>query len=83
MKNWQDWYQVRMSKITKLGLNKALEPYQGSLVSALLDVYPEHDWKPWKFEHIHCPASYWRKFEHQKIFFDELSMKLGIKELGI
>ena len=53
--------------------------YRGSLIAALQDLYPEHEWIPWLFRGG-CGRMYWRSEEHRREFFLWLaSQKLRLK----
>jgi hypothetical protein len=59
--------------------------YSTSLVDALSDLYPDHQWLPWKFQK--APRRYWDDAKHQRAFMEFLAyqeLKLrDIKELKI
>lgn len=46
-----------------------LSLYEDSHVKLLQKVFPDYDWKVWKFEHV--PNKYWQSKENQKVFFEE------------
>ena len=49
-KNMEDWYKVTQGDITKNGGRGLLARYHKNSPSlALLNVYPKHNWLPWKF----------------------------------
>lgn len=50
-----------------------LEHYSGSLVDALLAVYPDYSWMVWKFSSV--PNGFWNLL-NQKKFFDWLGNEL-------
>jgi hypothetical protein len=59
--------------------------YGDSLPAALSDVYPDHEWQPWRFSV--APSSYWRTIagsnDPEKIrgFVEELGKQLGVASL--
>lgn len=70
--NYEDWYGVTTADIRKFGGKihdiymqytskhkiggTVLHYYSSSPSSALLDIYPEHDWKLWKFGRSYKPV---------------------------
>lgn len=56
-----------------------LNHYQGSIAKALASLYPEHNWKPWKFTQV--PAGHWDDTANQRDFFASVGSELGVKEL--
>lgn len=75
-----DWYQKLSSTIViKNGGAAVLERHSGSAINALMAVYPEHSWTPWKFHAV--PAGYWNSIENQTKYFDWLGEHLGISKL--
>jgi hypothetical protein len=59
--------------------------YGDSLPQALADVYPEHQWQPWRFSV--APSRYWRSLatsaepEKLRAFVTELGQQLGVDSL--
>lgn len=62
MKSWTDWYDVRVTELDEIGRSSYFslysegqsmlgEYYSGSLVKALLNVFPEHPWNLIEFKH--------------------------------
>jgi hypothetical protein len=49
----EDWYGISGKAVQDLGAN-GLMPYhyRGSIVRALMTVYPEHEWDPWRFSRV-------------------------------
>jgi hypothetical protein len=52
--------------------------HNGSQISALMEVYPDYDWKPWKFENI--PQGYWEPSENRSKYMDWLENVFDIKD---
>jgi hypothetical protein len=50
----------------------------GSRVKAIMSIYPEHDWKLWKFGRI--SEEFWKDMNHQRLFFDQLGEILNISK---
>lgn len=46
------WYNVDQALLQKLGAQGLLDRYKGSYYTMLKEVYPEHDWLPWKFKKV-------------------------------
>lgn len=46
---------------------------------ALVTLFPEHSWKIHKFEHV--PDGFWTSEENRRVFFDDISKTLGIKQM--
>jgi hypothetical protein len=78
LKNMEDWYKYSSSEILARTDNGPLRIYR-TLNSALLNVYPEHEWLSWKFDQV--PKGYWNKKENQKKLLDWLGEILKIKNL--
>ena len=70
-KNMDDWYKVTQNDIYKNRGTRLLDHYySGSPYAALLSIYPEHHWIPWKFQTM--PKGHWENRENQQAFFDWL-----------
>jgi len=57
IKHWTDWYEVNSPQIIENGGSGLLMLYNSSPVKALMSIYPEHPWKPWKFGRL--PTGFW------------------------
>eukprot|EP01114_Cavostelium_apophysatum_P017295 TRINITY_DN5106_c0_g1_i2.p1 TRINITY_DN5106_c0_g1~~TRINITY_DN5106_c0_g1_i2.p1 ORF type:complete len:690 (-),score=185.35 TRINITY_DN5106_c0_g1_i2:125-2194(-) len=78
IKSWEDWYRVTSPSITPFGGTAILAKFFGqSLSTAITKLYPNHDWKIWKFEAL--PRNFWTNTENQKIFMVDLGKKLKIR----
>jgi hypothetical protein len=74
VKQMDDWYFVSRKKIhRKLPF---IRRFYGSLSSALVAIYPQHNWNSNKFY-----PSYWKSVENQRQRLDQLSDELGIRHL--
>lgn len=54
------WYKITLSDIRRLGngMEAVLNRFYGrSVIRALTKLYPEHDWKVWKFKQV--PKGFW------------------------
>lgn len=50
IKNPEDWYKASSLDIAENGGKNILALYGNSVIDALLDIYPEYDWKIYKFK---------------------------------
>jgi hypothetical protein len=48
----EDWYNITYEQIVSLKGRGLLGYYNGSHASALMDIYPETDWQPWRFQRL-------------------------------
>jgi len=79
IKKLDDWYTLRAEDVFKIGGYALInEKYGGSLVKALLAVFPEYNWQIWKFDKV--PKGYWEVKENQKKYFDLLASELQLKD---
>jgi hypothetical protein len=53
--------------------------YGNSLLSALKDVYPEHQWLPWRLNR--SGRNFWSKPQNRQLFLDWLSSELNIEQI--
>lgn len=79
LKKFDDWYSVTQEDLQKYGGIERFQVCDTSLSSILESSYPEHQWKPWKFNRL--PHGWWNKQENQKRFLESLAKELGLKEL--
>jgi hypothetical protein len=69
MDDMEDWYSVESKDINERGGTGFLSTYYSdSPSSALMTVYPEYDWQPWRFRTV--PNNYWNCMEHQRNYLD-------------
>ena len=52
-----DWYNITQSEIIKVGKERLINHFGGSLYNSLSIVYPEHEWQIWRFSSI--PKYFW------------------------
>eukprot|EP01114_Cavostelium_apophysatum_P021400 TRINITY_DN7453_c0_g1_i1.p1 TRINITY_DN7453_c0_g1~~TRINITY_DN7453_c0_g1_i1.p1 ORF type:complete len:488 (-),score=137.23 TRINITY_DN7453_c0_g1_i1:47-1510(-) len=75
----EDWYRVTVKQVHENGGGGLLEVcYNNSLSRALAEIYPEYKWT---FLRSRMPKGYWDEFLHHKKFFDDLAVKLDLKDL--
>eukprot|EP01114_Cavostelium_apophysatum_P012589 TRINITY_DN2854_c0_g1_i1.p1 TRINITY_DN2854_c0_g1~~TRINITY_DN2854_c0_g1_i1.p1 ORF type:complete len:464 (+),score=89.13 TRINITY_DN2854_c0_g1_i1:116-1507(+) len=70
MKTWEDWYQIKTTDVQLHGRG-LLNHYGNSLVKAITTIFPEHQWKIWKFEKI--TEGFWQNRDHQRDFLADLA----------
>lgn len=74
-----DWYQVRRSTVIKKYYGQtAVRRNGGSLYHLLCNVYPEHQWYPWKF-HETSPK-FWGKKKNRIVYLKWLEKELNFKK---
>ncbi len=82
-----DWYRITKNNYKKYSTNNSSSTQQQlsqlvtslshtSLSRALQTVYPEHNWKPWKFGQV--PKGHWFDFHHHRSFFDGVAVEANI-----
>ena len=51
--HWEEWYNIQYKKFLEFSPPISLLQKHGkSLVNILINVYPEHPWKPWRFDKV-------------------------------
>ena len=74
----EDWYSVKTSEVYALGGSGLLGVnYKGSLVNALLDIFPEYHWVIWRFGRV--PRGFWDDEEHVLAYLHWLADQLNIR----
>jgi hypothetical protein len=71
----EDWYSIREEDIDSHGFSKFYDRWVGY---AVMDIYPEHIWEPWRFQEI--PRGFWDDLERQRNYADWLADRLGISQ---
>jgi hypothetical protein len=79
IKEMSDWYKISQKDLRSLG-NGLSKKYHNSPSRLLAEVYPEHDWLPWKFDK--CPQKYWDNVNNKRKFLDWAGKQLNVKEMG-
>jgi hypothetical protein len=54
--------------------------YGGSLFKCLKEVFPQHDWKEWKFKTV--PRGFWSSHLNQQLFMDWAGKELKVIDLS-
>lgn len=75
-----DWYHLNTDHIkqNRGGGLAQLHWNKGSAVAAVMDVFPEYDWKEWLFDV--CPRRFWKEPANHRPYLDWLGEQLGIEE---
>ncbi len=60
------------------GVGGLLKKYQGSPSKLLAEVFPEHNWLPWKFN---ISRHYLDNPQNQRIFLDWVGKQHNVKEM--
>jgi hypothetical protein len=50
--NMEDWYKVKHRDLRQIDSGMLQTCYGNSLPNALKTLYPDYDWKPWKFTQV-------------------------------
>ena len=77
IKTQEDWYHLNQEYLNKHKVSRALESHNKSLITALSRIYPELQWKPWKFNKV--PVGYWNYMTSRRHFMDSLSQQLKLR----
>jgi hypothetical protein len=74
----EDWYNISFRRALQCrGVAWIVnEYYQGSLRRALVDVYPEMQWQPWKFTPM--PKHIWKEPQVVRSYLHEISTQFGV-----
>eukprot|EP00026_Physarum_polycephalum_P001974 Phypoly_transcript_01978.p1 GENE.Phypoly_transcript_01978~~Phypoly_transcript_01978.p1 ORF type:complete len:752 (+),score=127.08 Phypoly_transcript_01978:45-2300(+) len=75
----ENWYKARELKELEEGSSGILQYYQGSVIKALLHLFPDIGIEENKFSHL--PKGYWSNFENRKKFFDDFGREQGFDPL--
>jgi len=77
-----EWYSVRMEEFIKRGGSGLLQLYSNSLDRLLIEVFPEHDWKPWLLERSSMISSaFWNSFQNCRCYLEWLANELAIHSM--
>lgn len=73
-KTYEDWYKISQEDIIEHGGRTLVSTYySGSPASLVSCVYPEFDWKVWRFSRV--PDGFWDDFQNQIQFMDWLGKR--------
>eukprot|EP01114_Cavostelium_apophysatum_P005321 TRINITY_DN1615_c1_g1_i1.p2 TRINITY_DN1615_c1_g1~~TRINITY_DN1615_c1_g1_i1.p2 ORF type:complete len:559 (-),score=129.89 TRINITY_DN1615_c1_g1_i1:334-2010(-) len=86
IKYYEDWYQIGSEDFVKMAgriggistITKMLSFHNGSMIEMLMNLKPDCDWMPWKFERL--PHHFWKDAKMQRRFMDRLAIHLGVRE---
>lgn len=79
VKDMRGWYRIKSRDIQQLGGAGLLNCYEKSLASALISIYPEHDWNPLDFENI--PKGTFDNEKLVKVYLEWLAKELNLEDL--
>jgi len=75
-----DWYNIKLNQIHKEGGSKIVAKFSSSLISLFENVYPNHNWLPWKFNQ-NVNKRFWEEEGNRKLFMEWLAKELKVKEI--
>jgi hypothetical protein len=71
------WYDLTLQEVLNKGGGGLLDTYySNSLSLAIMDIYPEREWHPWKFEHVF--KLFWEHKNNREEYLLYISRKLYI-----
>jgi hypothetical protein len=77
---WEDWYKVTTDMLReKKRFKMVSNAYDGSVVKALMTVFPEYPWEPWKF--LQVPRGFWYDDNNIKEYLKWVTKQLRISTL--
>jgi hypothetical protein len=75
-----DYYQLTTDHFKRnRGSSVLLHRWGGSAVRAVMDAFPDHDWKEWRF--VSCPRRFWRDRKNHRRYMEWLGEQVGVREL--
>jgi hypothetical protein len=74
-----DWYNVKLEDIEKLGGANILQRYKGVLPELIMDAFRDHTWKPWMFERV--PSRWFQSTENISNYIRATHTKLKLSGL--
>jgi len=82
LSSMQDWYNISPSIVNQYGGAAFFKRvYGGSLAKALLDLFPEHTWLPWKFSNHSVEETFWDFNENRRLFIQHIEDHLNISSI--
>lgn len=61
------------------GSSVLLHCWGGSAVRAVMETFPNHDWKEWRF--VSCPRRFWNDRKNHRRYMEWLGEQIGVQEL--
>jgi hypothetical protein len=75
---FNDWYSIDRTTVNNRGGGYILARYYNdSLVDALADVFPEHQWLPWMFKQV--PRHYWSDSNNCRAYLEWVAPALHVE----
>eukprot|EP01122_Echinamoeba_exundans_P017035 TRINITY_DN8836_c0_g1_i1.p1 TRINITY_DN8836_c0_g1~~TRINITY_DN8836_c0_g1_i1.p1 ORF type:complete len:344 (-),score=54.35 TRINITY_DN8836_c0_g1_i1:1059-2090(-) len=75
-----DWYTITTADADEMGARGLLtKHYKHSLINALKENYPNHQWLPWRFKKIN--QGWWNSIDNQKLFLEWATERLNVRSL--
>ncbi len=62
------------------GSSILLHCWGGSAVRAVMETFPDHDWKEWRF--VSCPRRFWSDRKNHRRYMEWLGEQIGVRELA-
>jgi len=76
----ESWYLMRRSDFERYTGGAVINNhYGGSPRKAICDIYPEYDWKPWKF--VNSPPNFWKNDDNCREYLTWLFDELGFQDI--
>lgn len=75
-----DWYKFKYigeELAQRNGFSFLKIKYGGNLARAISQIYPEHEWRLWKFK-SNIPAEFWENPLNRQMFCDDFAKQFGI-----
>ena len=74
----EDIYSLNLRMITDFYGITLVKEYYGSIPNMVESLYPEHDWKPYKFRR--APIGWWSDIKNQKKWFENFRLENGLDD---
>jgi hypothetical protein len=71
----EEWKSVSANEVLKNGGRSWLVKYNNSLIAALRDIYPQHNWD--RVQMIK-PLGFWKNLDNARLFIKYIENKLSI-----
>jgi hypothetical protein len=79
LKSMDDWYKVKVSDLLRLIGPNLLNQYNRSIRKLLIGIYPNYDWKAWRFHAV--PKGFWKEPQNVRECIEWLGRQLNVKQL--